>query len=50
MEYITVAEAAEKWGVTPRQVQRLLAAGRIQGANKDGHAYMVPADAVLQGT
>ena len=49
MEYITVAEAAKKWGVTPRQVQRLLAAGRIPDAKKHGCAFMIPADAEKPG-
>ena len=30
--YITVQEAAEKWGVTPRQVQILCKENRIVGA------------------
>jgi len=49
MEYITAYEAAEKWGVTPRQVQRLLAAGRIPGARKQGRDYRIPADAEKPG-
>jgi len=49
MEYITAYEAAEKWGVTPRQVQRLLAAERIPGARKQGRDYRIPADAEKPG-
>jgi len=49
MEYITVAETAEKWGVTVRQVQRLLAANRIPGIRTHGQAYMIPADAEKPG-
>ena len=49
MDYITAAEAAEKWGVTPRQAQRLLAAGRIPGAKKYGRAFMIPAGAEKPG-
>ena len=45
MDYMTAAEAAEKWGVTIRQVQRLLAANRIEGAIKYQRLYLVPADA-----
>jgi len=45
MEYITAAEAAKKWGVTLRQVQRLLAANRIQGSKKYHRSWLVPADA-----
>jgi len=45
MEYITAAEAAEKWGVTSRQVQRLLADNRIPAAKRYGRTFAVPADA-----
>ncbi|HWP79094.1 MAG TPA: helix-turn-helix domain-containing protein [Candidatus Acidoferrum sp.] len=49
MEYSTVAETAEKWGVTARQVQRLLAEGRIPQAKKYGRSWMLPADAEKPG-
>lgn len=45
MEYISAAAAAEKWGVSERQVQRLLAAGRIPGTGKFGRAWVIPAEA-----
>ena len=45
MEYISAAEAVEKWGVSLRQVQRLLAESRIPGAKKYGRSWMIPADA-----
>jgi len=46
MEYITVAEAAEKWGITVRQVQRLIANNRIPGVKKYEGAQIIPSDAV----
>ena len=49
MEYITAAEAAEKWGVTIRQVQRLLAADRIPGVKKYQRLWLIPADAQKPG-
>ena len=49
MEYITVAEAAEKWGVTIRQVQRLLAAKRIPYVKQYGRLCLIPADAEKPG-
>jgi len=49
MEYITAVEAAEKWGVTLRQVQRLLAENRIEGANKYYRSWMIPSDAEKPG-
>jgi excisionase family DNA binding protein len=49
MDYLTTAEAAAKWGVSLRQVQRLLAANRIPGGRQYGHGYLVPADAEKPG-
>ena len=34
MEYMTLKEAAEKWGVTPRRVNYYCAGGSIPGAVK----------------
>jgi len=46
MDYITVRQAAEKWGVTPRQVQVFLKDGRIPGAVQPARDWLIPADAV----
>ena len=43
MDYITVNEAAEKWGVSPRSITYHLVAGRIEGAVKKGHMWLIPA-------
>ena len=45
MEYLTVQETAEKWGVSPRMVQQLCSQGRIPGAQKFGRSWAVPAGA-----
>lgn len=45
MEYISATEASEKWGVSLRQVQRLLADNRIPCAKKYGRSWMIPDDA-----
>ena len=45
MNRMTAKEAAEKWGITPRQVQLLCSNGRIPGAVRFGHAWAIPADA-----
>jgi len=45
MEYISAVEAAEKWGVSLRQVQRLLASGRIPDTKRYGRSWMIPAGA-----
>ena len=33
MDYMTLKEAAEKWGVTPRRVNYYCAGGRIPGGH-----------------
>lgn len=43
--YISAEAAAQKWGITPRQVQRHLAAGRVPGGRKFGRSWLIPAEA-----
>lgn len=43
--YMTIKEAAEKWGITPRRVQVLCSTDRIEGAGKFGREWAIPADA-----
>ena len=43
MEYITVRQFAEKWGISERRVQKYCAAGRIPGARKFGVSWEIPA-------
>ncbi len=45
MGYMTVKEAAQKWGISERQAQQLCVAGRIKGAAKFGGAWAIPSDA-----
>ena len=45
MDYMTLKEAAEKWGVTPRRVNYLCAAGRIHGAVKKASVWLIPKNA-----
>ena len=47
MEYITVQEAAEKWGVSVRRVQYLCGHDRIKGAVRFGPVWKIPSTAVL---
>ena len=49
MDYISAAEAAEKWNTGLRQVQRLLVAGRSPGAKKLGNSWVIPTDAEKPG-
>ncbi|WP_418968484.1 DNA-binding protein [Alloscardovia omnicolens] len=43
--YITVQEAAEKWKITPRQVQILCKNNRIVGAARMSRIWIIPEDA-----
>ena len=45
MDYMTLKETAEKWNVTPRQVNYLCSAGRIPGAVKMASVWLVPKNA-----
>jgi len=45
MDYISIAKAAEKWGITRRRVQVLCAQDRIPGLTKFGKAWAIPKDA-----
>lgn len=47
MEYITVQEAAAKWGVSVRRVQYLCCNDRIKGAVRFGPVWKIPSTAVL---
>lgn len=43
--YMTVRETAERWGVTPRQVQILCKGNRIPGAMQISRIWIIPEDA-----
>ena len=45
MQYITAAQAAEKWDLTARRVQDLCRGNQIHGAVRWGRDWMIPADA-----
>ena len=45
MEYLSIKQTAEKWGITVRRIQVLCAEDRIPGAIKIGSYWAVPADA-----
>jgi len=42
INYLTVKEAGEKWGVTGRRVTMYCVEGRINGALKKGNLWLVP--------
>ena len=45
MDYMTLKEAAEKWGVTPRSANYYCAGGRIPGAVNMAGVWLIPKDA-----
>lgn len=45
MDYMTIKEASEKWGVSARQINYYCAADRIHGAVKMATLWLIPKDA-----
>lgn len=45
MEYLSIREISEKWGICARRVQTLCTEGRVEGAQRVGHQWIIPADA-----
>lgn len=43
--YITVKQAAEKWGISDRRVRILCSEGKIPGAYQEGRGWKIPYDA-----
>lgn len=44
MQYITVKQASERWGISDRRVRVLCAEGRIEGVIQKGRSYLIPVD------
>ena len=47
--YLSIKEAAEKWGVSERRINQYCSEGRIAGAQKFGKSWAIPADAKKPG-
>lgn len=45
MEYLSIRQTSEKWGISIRRIQVLCAENRIPGATKIGSYWAIPADA-----
>ena len=45
MEYMTLKEASEKWGVSAHQINYYSVDGRIPGAVKMATIWLIPKDA-----
>lgn len=46
MEYFSVKEAAERWGISDRRVRFLCRQGRVPGVARQGRTYLIPKNAV----
>lgn len=46
MEYMTVQEASQQWGISDRRIRLLCEQGKIEGVIKDGKAYRIPKEAM----
>lgn len=40
--YMTLKEAAERWGIGDRRINTLCLEGRIEGAGKIGNVWVIP--------
>ena len=47
--YLTIREAAEKWGVSERRINQYCSEGRIPGAERIGKVWAIPVDAEKPG-
>ena len=45
LEYISAPEAAKKWGISERRVQKLCEGERIPGVSKLGYMWLIPKNA-----
>ena len=45
MDYMTISDAAVKWGISSRRIQILCASGRIAGAERLGRSWAIPKNA-----
>lgn len=44
MEYMTIQEASERWGISERRIQTLCTTGRLDGVQKFGRQWAIPVD------
>ncbi len=44
MNYLSIKQTSERWGITPRRIQVLCAQGRIKNAIRVGKVWAIPDD------
>lgn len=42
MDYLSIKQLSEKWGISKRRIQTLCSTDRIPGAKKVGYAWIIP--------
>ncbi len=45
MDYMTIKEASEKWGLSVRRTQEICDQGKVPGVMKFGRDWAIPKDA-----
>lgn len=45
IDFLTLKEVSDKWGISSRRINTLCSEGRINGATKIGNMWLVPQDA-----
>jgi len=45
MEYMTIKEAANKWGLSERRIQEICVLDKVPGVRKFGREWAIPVDA-----
>lgn len=45
MEYLSISQVAEKWGIKQRRIRVLCTEGRINGAYKERAYWLIPENA-----
>ena len=48
MKYLSIAQTAERWGISTRRIQILCGEGRVPGAIRIGTVWGIPEDAEMR--
>ena len=46
MNYLSITQTSEKWGISQRRIRKLCEEGRIKGAFKMGTYWSIPIDSL----
>lgn len=45
MEYLSIRQTSDRWGISPRRIQVLCAQDRVPGAVRIGYSWAIPYNA-----